>query len=173
MTQRAGSLALALLLSMVATAPVSANELTSIGIGGPDGWPRSSLTLEVGTSAATLRAHRGGGGTTVELDAPTVIRVRRLSDCETLVRFVAEPGRSYWIRFEANGTAHVADRTQEGMDAGPGLGLHRAVCPALPDTSTVSTVVSTIDLRLLLILVAVTATVIAYLRRSRSHHAGA
>ena len=109
-----------------------------MGIGGPMDWtPTPGFTLEIGRDAWTINATNGGGVTTVALSEPTIVRVRRLSDCVPVVRFVAEPGRFYYIRFAANGTARVEDWTKEGMDSGPALGNPGdPVCPRLPDTST-------------------------------------
>lgn len=112
--------------------------LTWIGIGGPRDWaPRPGYTLEVGDDAWRIDRDNGGGVTALPLTARTVVRVRRLADCVPVVRFVAVPGRDYYVRFAADGSARVEDWTDEGMDSGPALGDPSApVCPALPDTST-------------------------------------
>ena len=131
--------AVAAVLALAATAaPTRAISPTWIGIGGPENWaPRPGYTLEVGDDAWRIDAINGGGVTTVPLRSPTVVRVRGLSDCVPVVRFVAAPGRAYFIRFAADGSAHVEDWTNEGMDSGPALGDPTSrVCPALPDTST-------------------------------------
>lgn len=134
MLKMGSTLAFAALLAVPATGPVVAAEPTRIGITG--GWP-VSVTLEIGRLSITLNAHEGGGVTSVELEGPTVVRVRRLSDCVPLVRFVATPGRTYFIDWDGNGNPRVEDHTSDGLDSGPGMELHyRRSCPALPDTST-------------------------------------
>jgi hypothetical protein len=132
------STALVLIALTVPAVPVNAVGLTWIGIGGPQDWaPRPGYTLEIGHDAWRIDGINGGGVTTIPLTSQTIVRVRRLSDCTPVVRFVAVPGRDYYIRFAANGSAQVEDWTAEGMDAGPALGDPSApVCPALPDTST-------------------------------------
>lgn len=124
-------------IALADPAPARADNPTWIGIGGPQDWaPSPGYTLEVGRDAWRVDAIHGGGVTTVALNVDTVVRLRRLSDCAPLVRFVAVPGRNYFIRFAANGSARVEDWTGQGMDAGPALGDPGVpVCPALPDTS--------------------------------------
>ena len=129
----AGAIALLLLTSPVAFA----SEPTGIAIGGPPPWPETSLTLEVGSRSALLEAGVSGGVTSIDLDDPAVVRVRRVSDCVPLVRFLAQPGRSYSIEFTSNGRLRVEDRGDSGLDSGPGFDLTSGLmCPALPDTST-------------------------------------
>ena len=117
--------------------PVEAVAPTWIGVGGPADWaPVPGYTLEVGPKAWRIDALNGGGVTTVSLTERTVVRVRRLPDCTPVVRFEAVPGRMYFIRFAADGSARVEDWTDQGMDSGPALGdPGPPVCPALPDTS--------------------------------------
>ena len=131
------SAALLLVALAVPAVPADAAELTWIGIGGPQDWAtRPGYTLEVGRDAWQIDAIHGGGVTALPLTSATVVRVRRVSDCTPVVRFVAVPGRDYFIRFAASGAARVEDWTGQGMDAGPALGDPTApVCPALPDTS--------------------------------------
>lgn len=138
MRTRAGSFVAALFLLVVLAAPAAAADSTWVVIGGPqDRQPDPGFTLEIGSRAWTIDALNGGGGTNLDLGAPTIVRVRRLSDCAPVVRFVAQPGRMYFIRFAADGTARVEDWTARGMDSGPGLGDGGpATCPRLPDTST-------------------------------------
>jgi len=132
------STALVLMALAVPAVPASAVGLTWIGIGGPQDWaPRPGYTLEIGHDAWRVDAIHGGGVVSLPLTSTAIVRVRRLSDCAPLVRFVAVPGRNYYIRFAANGSAGVEDLTGQGMDSGPALGDPSApVCPALPDTST-------------------------------------
>jgi hypothetical protein len=113
-------------------------DLTWVGIGGPADWaPRPGSVLEVGDDAWQINARNGGGVTALPLAGRTIVRVRRLPDCTPVVRFVATPGGSYFIRFGADGSARVEDWTGQGMDSGPALGDPVAsTCPALPDTST-------------------------------------
>ena len=127
----------ALLFALMA-APAAATDLTWVGIGGPMDWaPDPGYSLEIGRDAWTVNATNGGGVTTLPLTKSAIVRVRRLSDCVPVVRFVAQPGRDYYIRFDPHGAARVEDWTGEGMDAGPALGDPAApVCPRLPDTST-------------------------------------
>lgn len=138
MKTRTVSLVTAVPLLLVLAGPVAAADPTWVGIGGPEDWqPKPGFTLEIGSKAWTITAQSAGGVTSLELSAPTIVRVRRLSDCVPVVRFVAQPGRLYFIRFAANGTARVEDWTAQGMDAGPGMGAGGPlVCPRLPDTST-------------------------------------
>ena len=132
------STALVLVAMAVPAVPANAVTLTWIGIGGPEDWaPRPGYTLEIGHDAWRIDAIHGGGVASLPLTSPTIVRVRRLEDCAPVVRFVAAPGRNYYIRFAANGAARVEDWTGQGMDSGPALGDPSApVCPALPDTST-------------------------------------
>ena len=124
----AGAIALLLLTSPVAFA----SEPTGIAIGGPPPWPETSLTLEVGSRSALLEAGVSGGVTSIDLDDPAVVRVRRVSDCVPLVRFLAQPGRSYSIEFTSNGRIRVEDRGDSGLDSGPGFDLTSGLmCPAL------------------------------------------
>jgi hypothetical protein len=131
----------ALVWTLALAAPVAAVDLTWVGIGGPTDWqPNPGYSLEIGPTAWTVDALNGGGLTTVDLNAPTIVRVRRLPDCVPVVRFVAEPGGRYFIRFAANGTARVEDLTGQGMDTpGPPGDPGPLVCPRLPDTSTATT----------------------------------
>jgi hypothetical protein len=136
---RTWRVAVAAVLALAATAaPTHAVGLTWIGIGGPQDWaPRPGYTLEVGHDAWRIDAVHAGGVTALPLTSPKVVRVRRLSDCAPVVRFVAVPGRNYYVRFAADGSARVEDWAGQGMDSGPALGDPTArVCPALPDTST-------------------------------------
>jgi len=167
------SMAIVLIALAVPAAPAGAVDVTWIGIGGPEDWaPRPGFTLEVGHDAWRIDAINGGGVTTVPLTSATVVRVRRLSDCAPVVRFVARPGRDYYIRFAAGGTARVEDWTGEGMDAGPALGDPSApVCPALPDTSTAPTASrtsgATLPVVLIIGILAAIALVAARLRPRR------
>ncbi len=166
MPRAATGLALAMILVTAPTGSANAGEPTKIGITG--GWP-VSVTLEVGRRSITLNAHEGGGVTTVALDGPTVVRVRRLSDCVPLVRFVAQPGRTYFVDFGDNGKPQVEDHTNDGLDAGPGFELqNRLHCPALPDSST-GPVPADRDGGLILLLAAVATVAFAgTLRRATS-----
>ena len=120
--------------------PAAGAAPTWVAITGPADWaPTPGYTLEIGRGAWVINATNGGGVTAVSLSRSTVVRVRRLSDCTPVVRFVAEPGRDYTIRFASNGSARVEDWTGQGMDSGPALGDPvNPVCPALPDTATAS-----------------------------------
>ena len=124
----------AVLALMAATSVTHAADPTWVGIGGPAGWPPSpGFELEIGDDA--WRIDDGGGVTTVDITSPTVVRVRQLPGCDPVVRFVADPGRMYFIRFAADGSADV--EVLSDIDAGPALeGPTEPVCPALPDTST-------------------------------------
>jgi hypothetical protein len=132
------STAVVLMALAVPAVPAGAVGLTWIGIGGPQDWaPSPGYTLEIGHDAWRVDAINGGGVVSLPLTSTTIVRVRRLADCAPVVRFVAVPGRNYYIRFAASGSARVEDLTGQGMDAGPALGDPSAlVCPALPDTST-------------------------------------
>jgi hypothetical protein len=126
-------------LAAAAQAPaVEAIDPTWIGIGGPQDWaPSPGYVLEVDGSSWRIDAVHGGGVTTLPLVSRTVVQVRRLPDCTPVVRFVAVPGRDYFIRFAADGSDRVEDWTGQGMDSGPALGDPVApICPALPDTSS-------------------------------------
>ena len=165
MLRAAAGLALAMILVTAPTGSVNAGEPTKIGITG--GWP-VSVTLEVGRRSITLNAHEGGGVTTVALDGPTVVRVRRLSDCVPVLRFVAQPGGTYWI-YPGDGVPWVLDKHGGGTDSGPGFELqNRLHCPALPDSST-GPVPADRDGGLILVLVAVATVAFAgTLRRATS-----
>jgi hypothetical protein len=132
------STAIVLIALVVPAVPADAVGLTWIGIGGPQDWaPRPGYTLEIGHDAWRVDAINGGGVISLPLTTTAIVRVRRLADCAPVVRFVAAPGRNYYIRFAVNGSARVEDLTGQGMDSGPALGNPSApVCPALPDTST-------------------------------------
>jgi len=137
MRLRLGSLLTALFLCLAMTSPAAAVDDTWVGIGGPQEWaPDPGFSLEIGSTAYPIGPLNGGGVRTVALTKPTIVRVRRLPDCRPVVRFVAQPGRDYFIRFAADGTVHVEDWTSEGMDSGPAIDPGPAVCPRLPDTST-------------------------------------
>ena len=135
------AIAIATVLALATSAqPAAAAAPTWVAITGPADWaPTPGYTLEIGRDAWVINATSGGGVTAVPLSRPTVVRVRRLSDCTPVVRFVAQPGRDYTIRFASNGSARVEDWTGQGMDSGPALGDPvNPVCPALPDTATAS-----------------------------------
>ena len=138
---RAGAIAITTVLTLATSAQsVAGAAPTWVAITGPADWaPTPGYTLEIGRDAWVINATNGGGVTAVSLSRPTVVRVRRLSDCKPVVRFVAQPGRDYTIRFASNGSARVEDWTDQGMDSGPALGDPvKPVCPALPDTATAS-----------------------------------
>jgi hypothetical protein len=138
-------LGIALLTSTLAlAAPASAADLTWVAITGPADWqPDPGYSLEIGSTAWTVDATNGGGLVTVDLRAPTIVRVRRVSDCVPVVRFVAQPGRQYVIRFAADGTSQVEDWTGRPMDTpGPPGDPGPLACPRLPDTSTASSATS-------------------------------
>jgi len=121
----------------VLAGPVRAADLTWIGIGGPMDWqPDPGYSLEIGSTAWTIDANNGGGLVTVDLQVPTVVRVRRLPDCVPVVRFVAQPGGRYDIAFAIDRTARVIDMAGRPMDTpGPPGDPGPLVCPRLPDTS--------------------------------------
>lgn len=160
------SVALALFLIALLAGPVAAADPTWVGIGSPP----YSVTLEVGTQSQTIKAHEGNAVTTAELDAPTVVRVRRLSDCQPIVRFVAQPEGRYFIRFASDGTVRVEDLTGKSIDSGPGFNLlARLTCPALPDSSTAPASSEPRGLELLLLFGAVVAmSYVAFAGRTRS-----
>jgi len=171
MSKGTGRIALALLLVAISAGPVAAVEPTVIvvGVPGPSGWPRTSLTVEIKTQAMVVPAGMGGGGTTVQLDRPTVIRVRRLPGCQAFVRFVAQPGGRYIIDFAKDGSVEVLDYTGKDLDSGPGIQLQRATCPALPDSSTAPPATGTSRLELLVLFATVLATsIVAFTNRVRS-----
>lgn len=165
-------IALAGLLIAISAGPVAAVDYTTVAIGfpGPSGSARSALTVEIGrASAMIVRVGMGGGGASVELDRPTVVRVRRLPSCEVIARFVVQPGGSYKIDVARDGTLEVKDYSATGMDSGPGIQLHRPTCPALPDTSTAPAGTRSEPLNLLLLftsVVAVAFVALAYRTRS-------
>ncbi len=133
------TIAITTVLMLAVSAPAAAGVApTWVAVTGPADWaPTPGYMLEIGRDAWIINATNGGGVTAVPLGQPTVVRVRRLSDCAPVVRFVAQPGRDYTIRFASSGSARVEDWTGQGMDSGPALGDPvNPVCPALPDTST-------------------------------------
>ena len=171
------ALALAPLLLGISSGLVAAVDYTRVKIGFPDpsGWPRSALTVEIGKGLAmTVPAGMGGGGASVELDRPTVVRVRRLPSCEVIARFVVQPGGSYKIDVARDGTLELKDYSATGQDSGPGIELHRPTCPALPDTSTAPAGTRSEPLDLLLLFTSVVAVAfVALAYRTRSGAASA
>jgi hypothetical protein len=159
-----------LLATFVLAVPASAADLTWIGISGPPDWqPDPGYSLEIEATAWTVDANNGGGLVTVDLQVPTIIRVRRLSDCLPVVRFTAQPGRQYSIRFAADGTARVEDRTGRGMDTpGPPGDPGPLVCPRLPDTATTTPAPSTVRPEQIVAVLTIWAGVLGLvLRRAR------
>ena len=135
------TIAITTVLTLATSAqPAAGADPTWVAMTGPADWaPTPGYTLEIGRDAWVINAIHGGGVTAVPLSRHTVVRVRRLSDCTPVVRFVAEPGRDYTIRFASTGSARVEDWTGRGMDSGPALGDPvNPVCPGLPDTATAS-----------------------------------
>lgn len=80
----------------------------------------------------------GGGVATVTAQEPFQVVLRAVEDCDVVVRFTAEPGGNYVIRFDATG--HAASEVTGGTD-GAALAsqpLRDAVC-RLPETSPADT----------------------------------
>jgi hypothetical protein len=128
----------ALFLTLLAVTPVSAAPLTWIGVGGPPDWaPVPGYSLEIGaTHVYTVDQVNGGGVVSLQLRAPAIVRVRRLSDCTPVVRFVAQPGDHFYIRFDRAGRPRVENWNGAGMDSGPALGpAADPNCAPLPDTA--------------------------------------
>ena len=127
-----------LFLTMLVVTPVTAAPLTWIGVGGPPDWaPVPGYSLEIGTRHAyTVDRVTGGGVVSLPLRAPAIVRLRRLSDCRPIVRFVAQPGGHYFIRFDAAGRPRVENWNGAGMDSGPALGpVADPDCAPLPDSA--------------------------------------
>lgn len=122
--------------------PVAAqDDRVSLTVLGPSGHlptPHPDYTLEVGSAAWTIDPSIVGGGLiTVPANGPLVVRLRLLSTCAPVVRFVAQPGSSHVIRFLGSGTFRVEDWTKNGLDALGGFPpAGPLVCPRLPDTAT-------------------------------------
>jgi hypothetical protein len=127
----------ALALGMMGAIPAIAAEATWVAVAGPRDWaPEPGYSLEIGDRAYAIDANNGGGVTSVSLSQPTIVRIRQLPDCGPIVRFVAQPGRRYVIRFAATGIPRLEDWTGRGLDAGPALDPGPPMCERLPDTST-------------------------------------
>jgi hypothetical protein len=127
-----------LFLTLLPATPAAAAQLTWIGISGPPDWaPTPGYSLEIGTSHVyTVDWVNGGGVVSLPLRAPVIVRVRRLSDCTPIVRFVAHPGDHFFIRFDRAGRPTVENWNGAGMDSGPALGSAADPnCPPLPDTA--------------------------------------
>jgi len=127
-----------LFLTLLPAAPATATQLTWIGIGGPPDWaPVPGYSLEIGTNHVyTVDQVNGGGVVSLALRAPVIVRVRRLSDCTPIVRFVARPGDHFFIRFNEAGRPRVESWNGVGMDSGPALGpAADPNCAPLPDTA--------------------------------------
>ena len=121
---------------LVMTGTVLGAEPTRVMVKGPADWTHEPFTLEIGNRAWAIGTESGGIAS-ADLGAAATVRLRELPGCSTLVRFVAQPGGAYVVRFTTTGRIQVTDRTTEGLDAGPGLeGGGSPVCPPLPDTST-------------------------------------
>lgn len=131
--------AAALLLTLLLVTPASATELTWIAISGPPDWaPTPGYSLEIGRNHVyTVDQVNGGGVVSLRLTAPAIVRVRRLSDCTPIVRFVAQPGDHFVIRFDRAGRPRVENWNGAGMDSGPALGpAADPNCAPLPDTAS-------------------------------------
>jgi hypothetical protein len=90
-----------------------------VAVTGPAGSEaREGLVLEVGATAWDGY----GGVVAVPSDTPVAVRLVGRASCRTYASFVAPPGTSWVIRFAADGSARIEDRTGRPMDAGPGLG---------------------------------------------------
>lgn len=143
MTRPIVGMAAALLIAAAMSGPVAAQDdrvlLTVLGPSGQLPTPRPDYTLEVGDAAWTIDSTTVGGGLiSVDAAGPLVVRLRLLSTCEPVVRFVARPGSAHVIRFLGRGAFRVEDWTENGLDALGGFpDAGPLVCPRLPDTSTV------------------------------------
>lgn len=108
-----------------------------VAVRGPEDWaPDPGFSLEVGGTAYAINANNGGGVTSIDAREPTIVRLRRLPDCEPVVRFAGRPGGRYVIRVPDTGTPRVEDWTGYGLDTGPALSPGPRVCDPLPDTAT-------------------------------------
>ena len=108
-----------------------------VAVRGPRDWaPNPGYSLEIGDATYRIDRESGGGVASVDRSAPTIVRLRRLRDCQPVVRFVARPGGRYVIRITEDDTPHVEDWSSLGLDAGPALTAGPRSCDPLPDTST-------------------------------------
>jgi hypothetical protein len=108
-----------------------------VAVRGPRDWaPNPGYSLEIGERAYPVSASNGGGVTSVRVAEPTIVRLRRLPDCQPVVRFTGRPGGRYVIRVSAAGTPSVEDWTGHGLDSGPSLSLGPRACDRLPETAT-------------------------------------
>ena len=108
-----------------------------VAVRGPEDWaPDPGFSLEIGGIAYPVNANNGGGVTSTDVREQTIVRLRRLPDCEPIVTFAARPGERYVIRVSAAGAPQVEDWTGRGLDSGPALTPGPPVCDPLPDTAT-------------------------------------
>lgn len=122
------------LLTAIVALPTAAGQHTTIAVYGPGPHWRPDPGYEVhmlGRSWSIDLARRGGRWS-VDVTAPFEVTVLRLADCQPILRFTAQPGRTHAIQFEADGG--VSWSVPAGSD-GPGMSPRPPVC-ALPDTST-------------------------------------
>jgi hypothetical protein len=122
-----------------ATEPVASSPAQEmwVAVTGPQDWaPDPGFSLEIGYHVYSINANNGGGVTSVNVGEPTIVRLRRLPDCEPIVRIVGRPGGRYVVRMSDAGTPHVEDWTGRGLDSGPALSPGPRVCGRLRDTAT-------------------------------------
>ncbi len=125
---------LAFAMVLMAALPATANGPTIIAVYGPQDWrPDPGYEVHALGRTRTIDAENGGGRWSVEVTAPFEVTVLRLHDCQPILRFTAEPGRTHAIQFEADGS--VSWSVISGSDGGR-LPPTPARC-SLPDTGTV------------------------------------
>ena len=134
-----GSIALAVLVA----APAMAADPVWVALQGPSNAlpePRPDYTLEIGDLGWRIDGQTfdaPGSAAIVDATGPIVVRLRRLSDCQPVVMFVARPGTLWIIRFLSGTSFRVEDWTKNGLDALGGMPAGGPLlCPPLPDTAT-------------------------------------
>ena len=141
MAARAVSLVAGLGLVVLVSAPVAAQAVITLEVAGPTGVTFQGgpdYTLEAAGKAWKIDQTDWSLPAVVDVSGPVVVRLRLLSNCRPLVRFVAQPGSSYIIRRLADGSFRVEDWTRQGLDMVGGMPPPTTpVCPSLPDTATI------------------------------------
>ena len=67
-----------------------------VAVTGPKDWaPDPGFSLEIGGITYSVNANNGGGVTSIDAREPTIVRLRRLPDCEPIVRVVGRSGERY------------------------------------------------------------------------------
>ena len=151
--------------STAATSSSGAGTATAVAVTGPRDWaPDPGFSLEIGDATYRIDSGNGGGVASGDLSAPRIVLLRRVRDCQPVVRFVARPGGRYVIRFTEDGMPHIEDWSGPGLDAGPALTAGPRSCGPLPDTSTSQARRRATDLGFIVIVAGVATMLVMYRR---------